>query len=135
MNMASDKDEEHLKLLSIFHYVVAGIVTLFACFPIIHLGIGIALICAPKAMSGTSGTPPPPFVGWLFAIIGGSMVLFGWSFAVCVAIAGRFLARRRHYLYCLVTACISCLFVPFGTILGVFTITALSRSSAKNLFT
>jgi hypothetical protein len=31
-------------------------------------------------------------------------------------------------------ACIECLFLPFGTILGVFTIIVLSRESVKELF-
>jgi hypothetical protein len=31
-----------------------------------------------------------------------------------------------------VVACIECIFVPFGTILGVFTLIVLSRESAKN---
>jgi hypothetical protein len=31
-------------------------------------------------------------------------------------------------------ACIECLFIPFGTILGVFTIIVLSRESVKTLF-
>jgi hypothetical protein len=33
-----------------------------------------------------------------------------------------------------VMACIECLFVPFGTILGIFTIVALSGQSVKTLF-
>ncbi len=36
-----DQDLEHLRLLSIFHYVVGGIAGLFACFPCIHLVLGI----------------------------------------------------------------------------------------------
>jgi len=39
-----NRDEEHLKLLSIFHYVVGGIAAFFAFFPIIHLVIGIACL-------------------------------------------------------------------------------------------
>ena len=39
----SNADTEHLKLLSIFHYVVGGMAVLFACFPIIHLVIGLFL--------------------------------------------------------------------------------------------
>jgi hypothetical protein len=31
-------------------------------------------------------------------------------------------------------ACIECLFIPFGTILGVFTVVVLSRESVKALF-
>lgn len=37
MNRDVGKDLEHLRLLSIFHYVVGGLIALFACFPIIHL--------------------------------------------------------------------------------------------------
>jgi hypothetical protein len=35
------KQEEQLRLLSIFHYVVAGLSALFACIPIIHLALGL----------------------------------------------------------------------------------------------
>ena len=38
------QDEEHLRLLSIFHYVVAGLAGLFALFPPIHLLVGLALL-------------------------------------------------------------------------------------------
>ncbi len=54
--------------------------------------------------------------------------------AICILIAGRCLSRRRCYSFALVMACIECLFVPFGTILGVFTIIALSRESVKAFF-
>jgi hypothetical protein len=48
--------------------------------------------------------------------------------------AGRSLALRKRYSFTLVIACVECLFVPFGTILSVFTIVALSRESVKRLF-
>jgi hypothetical protein len=54
--------------------------------------------------------------------------------AICILIAGRCLSRRKRYSFALVMACIECLFIPFGTILGVFTIIALSRQSVKALF-
>jgi len=56
------------------------------------------------------------------------------GFAVCLALAGRFLAQRRRYYYCLVMAGIACMFMPFGTVLGVFTIIVLLRESVKELF-
>jgi len=49
-------------------------------------------------------------------------------------LAGRYLSRNKHYTFALVMACIECLFIPFGTILGVFTIIALSRESVRTLF-
>jgi hypothetical protein len=54
--------------------------------------------------------------------------------AICIFIAGRSLGFRKRYSFALVIACIECLFVPFGTILGVFTIVALSRESVRALF-
>ena len=62
------------------------------------------------------------------------LILFGWSFAVCVIVAGRSLARHRHYTFCLVMAGVLCIFMPFGTVLGVFTIIVLMRPSVKGLF-
>ena len=58
-----NKDEEHLRLLSIFHYVVGGIAGFFACFPVIHLIMGIAML------PGTFGNGPPPVFGLLFVMM------------------------------------------------------------------
>ena len=43
-------------------------------------------------------------------------------------------SRRKHYTFCFVMACVECLSVPFGTVLGVFTILVLNRASVKELF-
>lgn len=128
-----NQDEEHLRLLSIFHYVVGGITALFACFPCIHLAIGIALV------SGAFPTRPGQqgmdiIGGWIFIVVGSVFILLGWTLAIAIINAGRFLARRSHYMYCFVVAAIECIFIPFGTVLGVFTIIVLSRPSVKALF-
>jgi hypothetical protein len=128
-----NQDQEHLKLLSIFHYIVGGLAALFSFFPVIHLILGILFLVAPHRMGGNH--PPPPFLGWLFVLLGGGIMLMGWAFAVCVILAGRFIAKRRHYVFCLVIAGLNCLFMPFGTVLGVFTIVVLIRPSVKALFT
>lgn len=51
-----------------------------------------------------------------------------------MAIAGRFLALARHWTFCLVVAALSCAFFPFGTVLEVFSIIALSESESKAVF-
>jgi hypothetical protein len=128
-----DRDEEHLKLLSIFHYVVAALMGTCASIPIIHIVIGAVFVFNPQAMGPTGAHPPPAFVGWIFMAIGTIAVALGWAVAICVFLAGRFLARRKHYTYCLVMAAIACLFMPFGTALGIFTIIVLLRPSVKPL--
>ncbi|MCL4206215.1 MAG: hypothetical protein KJ000_27340 [Pirellulaceae bacterium] len=127
------QDEEHLRLLSIFHYVVGGLTALAACFPFIHLAVGIALVSgAFPVPQGQQG--PPPILGWIFIATASVLILGGWTMAVAVVLAGRFLARRVHYMYCLVVAAVECLFMPLGTILGVFTIIVLIRPSVKAFF-
>ncbi len=127
------RDEEHLRLLSIFHYVVGGLAVLFALFPIIHLILGLVMIFAPNKFGG-KGEPPPAFLGWFFVIFAAPFIVLGWTFAVFVLTTGRFLARRKHYMFCLVMGGVECLFMPFGTVLGVFTIMVLMQEPVKLLF-
>lgn len=130
--MNQNQDEQHLQILSIFHYVVGGLAGLFACFPIIHLVVGIALVVS--SLTQTPADAPSIFIGLFFILIAGSIILFGWAFAICIILAGRFIVKRKNYMYCLVMAGIECMFTPFGTVLGVFTIITLVRPSVKEVF-
>lgn len=128
-----NRDEEHLRLLAIFHYVLAGMIALFSLFPILHVAIGVAL--ALGALDGNvKHGAPPAFIGWIIAGVGTFIIVSGWTMAACVLAAGRMLARRRRYMFCFVMAGIECLMMPLGTILGVFTIIVLSRDSVKTAF-
>jgi hypothetical protein len=128
-----NEDLEHLRLLAIFHYVVATLAALFSLFPIIHLAIGIAAVTG-HLNNNHGGDPMPALLGWFFIAFAAVGMIFGFAFAICLFLAGRFLAHRRRYLYCLVMACVACMFMPFGTILGVFTIIVLLKPSVKELF-
>ncbi|MFH1045506.1 MAG: hypothetical protein V1727_00895 [Candidatus Omnitrophota bacterium] len=134
MNEVAQENLEHLKLLSIFHYVVAALAVIFASIFIIHLILGIVALVSPESLKDEAGRIPPPVFGWIFTILGSSIVLGGWIYAICLVFAGRFLARKKHRLYCLVMAAVSCIFFPFGTVLGVFTIIILMRPAVKELF-
>jgi len=128
-------DKEHLRLLAIFHYVVAGLAALFSFFPLLYTTVGAIFIFAARHGTPKPGEElPPVFLGWIFVVLGLLLFFLGVAMAICILIAGRCLSRRKHYTFALVMACIECLFIPFGTILGVFTIIALSRESVKELF-
>ena len=127
------QDEEHLRLLSIFHYVVGGLAAVFSLFPIFHLIFGLIFILAPQSFPG-GGPGPPALFGWFFVVVAATVMLLGWTFAALVLLTGRFLGRRRHYQFCLVMAGVECIFMPFGTVLGAFTIIVLVRESVKRLF-
>jgi hypothetical protein len=128
----AERDAEHLRLLTIFHYVVAAMAALWACFPIIHLVIGIAAVMGKL---GSDGKGPPELFGWFFIAMASVFMLTGWSLATCLFLAGRFLKQRRRYTFCFVVACVSaCVCMPVGTGLGVCTIIVLLRPSVKELF-
>jgi len=104
-------------------------------FPLIYTPLGVIFIFAARDGTAKPGEElPPEFLGWIFAVVGSLLFLIGIAMAICILIAGRSLALRKRYSFALVIACIECLFVPFGTILGVFTIVALSRESVRALF-
>ncbi len=125
------KDAEHLKLLAIFHYVVAGMIALFASFPIIHFVLGAAMVIG----SSVARSAGPALLGGFFMVFAGAWMALGWSLAICVILAGRSLSARRRYTFCIVVAgCMAAMCMPFGTVLGVFTIVVLVRPSVKEAF-
>ena len=128
-----NQDAEHLRLLSTFHYVVGGLMAFFACIPIIHLTIGLLMLFAPHFLAHGQNAPPA-FVGLLFVFLGGGLMLLGWTLAIISILAGRCLSQRRRYRFCFVVACVICIWMPFGTVLGVFDILVLNRPSVKAMF-
>ena|SRR6478736_2928326 len=128
-----DQDAEQLRLLSIFHYVVGGLMALFACIPIIHLLVGLFMIFG-SSVHRHGASQPPMFIGIFFVLIALAFIVFGWTLAILTLLAGRSLNGRRRYTFCFVIACLLCSFAPFGTVLGVFTIIVLLRPSVKKLF-
>ena len=129
-----DKDREHLKLLSIFHYIVGGIIGLFSCIPLIHLFVGTAFILGSASMKDAHSNGPPAFFGWIFVVMALVFIIGGWSLALSTIYAGMCLSVQKRYLFCLVVAGLICMFTRVGTILGAFTIIVLLRPSVKDLF-
>lgn len=132
-------DAGHIKLLSIFHFVMAGLTALFACFPIIHVVLGVLMVSGKLAQTvppttGPTLPPVPSEIGYLFIVMGSVALLLGWTMAILMLIAGVKLGRHRSRTFCIVVGAVECLFIPFGTLLGVFTIIVLAKDSTKALF-
>jgi len=127
-----EKDIEHLRLLTIFHYILAGITAVFSFIPLIHVSIGTMILSSNRLKS--TENPPPDIIGWLFVIIGSICIILGLTYALTLFLSGRFIARKRHRIFSIVIACISCLSIPFGTILGIFTLIILSKPAVKILY-
>jgi hypothetical protein len=144
-------DDEHLRLLTIFHYVLGGVYALFSCFFLIHFVLGLFIALSPGSFAtpsptmptipGTSPVPatnpnaaPPAFIGYFFMLIGGTAIAAGWTLAALTAYAGRCIQERKRYMLVMVVAGINCLWVPFGTALGVCSIIVLNRPTVRPLF-
>ncbi|MDQ1347549.1 MAG: hypothetical protein QG573_921 [Acidobacteriota bacterium] len=127
------QDEEQLHLLSVFHYVLAGLCALFSLLPLIYFAMGLAMMSGMGA--GRSGGEFGALLGGcVVAGKGGLFLVYAVGYALALFLAARYLAERRRHTFCVVVAALSCCFTPLGTVLGVFTLIVLFRPSVKTLF-
>lgn len=127
-------DESHLKLLAIFHFVVAGLSLLGIGFLLLHFTLMTHIFNNPDFLKQSRSAPPPAefwrFFQWFYVVCGG-MLLAG-----CVGnlLSGFWLRARRNRTFSIIVAAINCCQVPMGTVLGVFTIIVLMRDSVRQAY-
>ena len=125
-----NQDEEHLRMLSILYYIWGGLTACFSCLGVVYAIMGGFFMVAAAQQQNA----PPAWFGAIFSILGVLTVLLVGTIAGLTIWTGRNLQLRKHYALCLVVAGVSCISVPLGTALGVFTFIVLSRPSVKQLF-
>ncbi len=123
-------DEEHLRLLPVLYWVQGGLMALYSPVALIYVVLGITIAMAP--VDGSS--PPPDAFGWIFAGVGAVAFVLVAGIAALTILTGFWIRNRRHRTACLVIAGMSCLTVPYGTMIGVFSLIVLLRPSVKALF-
>ncbi len=132
---AVDKDSEHLKILSICWYVVAGLQALGGCIGLGYIAFGILMGLGIASSNDRDAAAAGLGVGGFVTCIGLVMLAIAWGIAFLNYKVGRSLVARRNRTLCFIMAIIACLGVPLGTILGVFTLIVLSRPSVQSSFT
>ncbi len=133
------RDLDHLKLLSLFHYILGGLLAAAGTIGgVLYVLLGVLALAAPPPPPGPSSPPATTYaasvLGWTFVGLGAFFLLLGCALAAGLVVAGRCLARHRGWTYCFIIACILCANAPVGTVLGLFTILVLLRPSVKDLF-
>jgi len=136
--MQQRQDRDHLKILAIFYFITAGFAVVGIGFVILHYFLMSTVFSDPNLWKNAKGmNPPPPDLAkfmdvfiWFYVFFGVAMV----AATILNVLTGLFLLRRRHRIFSIVIAALNCLQIPFGTILGVFTIIVLSRESVQQLF-
>ena len=131
-------DEEHLRLLSVFHYI-SGVMTLFISIifliqffvfsfifdEVINSVFDIALV-------GNYNFDPEifTFLIYLWMILFFIFIAFGLT----QIFSAKFLRAKKYRIFSFIVAIISILSFPYGTILGVMTIIVISKSSVMELY-
>jgi peptidoglycan biosynthesis protein MviN/MurJ (putative lipid II flippase) len=127
-------DANHLDILSIFHFVGAGLAILAILFLLAHYAMMHAVFANPQFRQDQKQGPPPAqifaILKWFYLVFGAWFVVSG----VLNVISGFCLQARKHRTFSLIVAGINCLHIPLGTVLGVFTIVVLIRDSVRELY-
>jgi len=125
------KDNEHLGLLAVFHFVVSGLAVLGIAFLLVHYQLMSSIFAHPERWQGAHGPGPPKAIldlfAWFYLVMG---VMFA---SACLAnlLSGIFLRQRKYRMFSLIVAGLDCVQIPVGTALGVFTIIVLLRDSVR----
>ena len=142
MNETQDRqrviDEEHLRLLSIFHYI-SGALTLFVSL-IFLIQFFVFSVIFDQFIMGFPNYTQVAYYNFDPEIF--SILIYMWivlffvfiAFGIAQILSGNYLKAKKHRIFSFVIAIISILSFPYGTILGVMTIIVLSRSSVIELY-
>ncbi|MBE2214847.1 MAG: hypothetical protein IAE82_13320 [Opitutaceae bacterium] len=130
-------DAANVRLLAIFHFVLAGFSILGIGGLALHYLMMHSIMTNPAMFPAPQGGPPPPdpeaffaFFRWFYVIMAGVMIAAG----IANLISGFCLLRRKARLFSMVVAGFDCMAFPFGTVLGVFTLIVLARDSVRELY-
>jgi hypothetical protein len=128
-------DADHLRLLSVFHFVGAGLAVLGLAFLGMHYLFLHAFFDNPEVWMNQKGVALPPreffaMFKWFYVFFGVWLVISG----VINVLSGVFISKRRFRMFSLIVAGINCIHIPLGSVLGAFTIIVLLRPSVRDVY-
>ncbi|MCC6440288.1 MAG: hypothetical protein IT476_06650 [Rhodanobacteraceae bacterium] len=130
-------DTEHLRLLA-FGYVFSAIMSaLMSLLGLLYAGIGFVMshFFAEAALNATNPDKiPPEALGTIVSVFGGVFFVVLMALALLKFYAASCIRRRKSRLFCQIIAGISCLAIPYGTLLGVLTFIVLGRANVVRWF-
>lgn len=133
-------DDSHLRVLGILYFVWGGLALLAGLFCIVYIALGVMMLknpgmMAPPPGSPAGGQPSADFMAGFFIGFGAAILAWGVLNGTLSILTGSALLRRKRRKLILITAGLTCLTVPLGTVLGVFTFIVMSRPTVKEAFT
>ncbi|RYG45406.1 hypothetical protein EON79_12720 [bacterium] len=129
-----DMVEYSLDQLSTFHRIGAYVMGVFSLCGLPHTIFGLVALINPGIFGAGKGTPPPPFFGLIFLTVGGGLVCSMLGIAYANLAASSWVREKRRLSSVQVVAALSCLFMPLGTLLGIYSLVTLSRPEVGTRF-
>ncbi len=148
---------ERLKLLSYAYFIKGTMIALTVSIFIFHFIFLLAFsfipqkvwdqpqvettssqaIAPPTEVSVTNthtNNGPPVIIFRVMAGVIGLIILLGWTFGALTIYAGRCLQKRQKRTFIYVIAGINLIFMPYGTVISIFTFITLSQADAQEQF-
>lgn len=128
-------DAEHLDLLGLFHYITGGIVTAFsALFAFQYILVRLFLQIPDVQREIEQADAPVLAIFGFIEAFATVTIAAGLVYGVLMIVSGWFLRERCRRVFSFVVAIPMLALVPWGTILGVFTLLVLERASVKSIY-
>ena len=138
-------DEEHLRLLGLFHYVQGALTIVGGLFWLVYAAFFgfIMRLGLDEFDPGTmpmdrvalpQGVEDPTAIFQIFGLLFGGFALLFVLFGIAQVVSGRMLRQHRARTFSLVVGAISLLELVYGTVMGVCTLMVLTRESVKRLY-
>jgi len=131
-------DNEHLKLLSLFHYISGGITLAFSFLFVFQFFILFSIFKNlpfekfDTIMTGGNNIAPT-FLNFFMYIWIFIFLIFIAS-GILEILSGRFISLKKYRIFSFIIAILNLFSFPYGTILGVMTIIVLNRYTVIELY-
>lgn len=130
-------DNEHLKLLTLFHYISGGLTLALTLFIGGYFFLIFAIIASAgleQEFDSSINSEFPEVFLTIFVTIMVIILIFVLAFGVAQIVSGRLIEQRKMRWFSFTIAIINLLSLPYGTILGVLTIIVLDKQSIKEKY-
>ena len=129
-------DGEHLRLLSVFHFI-QGFLT---------IGVSLIFIFHFALFSFLTGFADQDTFGYgsdseisyrmlsLISTLFGFFIIVGVTFGIMQILSAVFLQKSKNRTFSIIISAIEILITPYGTILGISSLYVLNRDSVKELY-
>lgn len=127
-------DEEQLRLLTLGYYVSAGVSLFGVMFGLMYVSMGVFASQVARTAPSPGVEPMPEAMFWMMSLFGGGLALVALAIGLLRWFVARAILARRRRVMCLLVAGLTCMEIPYGTVLGVLTFIVLNRPSVVKRF-